>query len=299
VQANAQQPPAGLVAGAGPAGPYQLPQQSSSVPPSLPYQPPAAQVGYGASAAQPKVNVESLLNDLRQVIAAGNAELAQSPWDTGKQTRLKALVDLQALLQSANLPEEQLVLLKNQVAELAVNIRAPNALAAPPPHQTAAFTHTPTPPPVAVAVPPSIASPASATPAAAGVSIDSLFGSGALAALLASRGGSAATPRQSSTPTVAPAPATIRSPLAQAAQPAQASSSSAVPSDALSLVSLLRKQGLLPASGQVGGTPPAPAAATVPPPPPPASLSAFGGLAQAVLSAPGAEIPLKASALKQ
>lgn len=146
-------------------------------------------------------------------------------------------MDLQTILQTQNLPPDQLVLVKNQIAGLAVTIRAP-------PAQTS--TPIPHPQPVAVAPPPP------PTPAAPKVSIDSLFGSGALASLMAR---TSATP-QVSTPQSSPATAAIRSPTPQRAEPMK--SSTPVPTDPMALLNALRKTGILPPTQRTNGSTPVP-----------------------------------------
>ncbi|KAK8133948.1 mRNA cleavage factor complex component Pcf11 [Apiospora sp. TS-2023a] len=237
--------------GAGPFGPPaqgagQYPQhQNISMPTRSTPQPsantPAFQPPYpgGYGMPQPGISVDALNNDIQQLIAASRAEFARNPHDPSIQTRLKALLDLQSILQTQNLPQDQLVLIKNRIAELAVTIRATPA-------------QTPTPVPIAPAV--AVAPPPSAPPAAPKVSLDSLLGPGALAALLAR---SSATPQ---VPTPQPPPATmaIRSPppqrvdLPKPAAPA--------PSDALSLMDMLRKAGMIPPppTGPASGSTPAP-----------------------------------------
>ncbi|KAK7921121.1 hypothetical protein PG985_009143 [Apiospora marii] len=237
--------------GAGPFGPPaqaagQYPQhQNISMPTRSTPQPsastPAFQPPYpgGYGMPQPGISVDALNNDIQQLIAASRAEFARNPHDPSIQTRLKALLDLQSILQTQNLPQDQLVLIKNRIAELAVTIRATPA-------------QTPTPVPIAPAV--AVAPPPSAPPAAPKVSIDSLLGSGALAALLAR---SSATP-QVSTPQPPPATMAIRSPPPQRADLPKPAAPA--PSDALSLMDMLRKAGMIPppSTGPASGSAPAP-----------------------------------------
>ncbi|KAK8107755.1 mRNA cleavage factor complex component Pcf11 [Apiospora kogelbergensis] len=198
------------------------PQPGASTPA---FQPPYPG-GYGMP--QPGISVDALNNDIQQLIAAFKAEFARGPHDPSIQTRLKALLDLQSILQTQNLPQDQLVLIKNRIAELAVTIRATPA-------------QTPTPVPIAPAV--AVAPPPSAPPAAPKVSIDSLLGSGALAALLAR---SSATP-QASTPQPPPATMAVRSPQPQRVElPKPSAPATPAPSDALSLMEMLRKAGMIP-----------------------------------------------------
>ncbi|KAL2128255.1 hypothetical protein VTI74DRAFT_9443 [Chaetomium olivicolor] len=283
------------------------PQPIPSAVPYPPYQQPAGPV-YGAP--QPGISIDKLKDDIQQLIVAEKAEFAQDPLDTSKQTRLKALLDLQTIIQSQDMPQDQLMIIRDRVAELAVNIRrqpqppvsaaGPAAVSAAPstgryPGAAIPFTHTPTPPVVsqqptpvpqsaaaviaaALGRPPSTAAPAP-PPAPGGVSIDSLFGQGALATLL---GGvrNSATPQQTPTPqppaavpapASAPAPvlgpaaaaaiaAALRSPPPQAATPVSAAPPPPPPtaaSNPSALLAMLRQSGLI----GTGATPtPTPAA---------------------------------------
>jgi len=208
------------------------------------------------------------------------------------------------------------VLVRNQVAELssAVKIHAAPQAAAAPPLPTYS-TPTPLPIPVAVAPPPPAPS-ASAPPVAApalggggGLSLDTLFGQGALATLLA--GAKTGTP-VASTSTPYPPPAAIRSPNPPLAQPgppaAPVHPPAAVPSDPMALMAMLRQSGLLPPpSAPPAGT------ATIPPPHPPpaagpldlASLLAKAGQAAGPpssfnnINTPTSDIQLKPSSLKR
>ena len=270
-----------------------MPQPSRSTPqpvPSLVSAPPAypqtsTPEVYGTP--QPGISIDKLNDDIQQLIVTTKAQFAQAPLEASIQTRLRALLDLQSLLQRSNLNQDQLVLIKTQVSELAVNIRVPNT-------QAPALTPTSIAP-VAVAPPP----PVSAPPAP--VSLDSLFGQGALATLLAGAK-KPATPQQFSTPqpTQTPPPATlgaaIRSPAQQPAKPA-----AAVPADPMALMAMLRQSGLLP-------PPPPGTSANAPPPPPPGSFpQGLSGLLSSAKGAPvrqpgdehSGDIQLTASSLKQ
>jgi pre-mRNA cleavage complex 2 protein Pcf11 len=193
--------------------------------------------------------------------------------------------------------------IRDRVAALAVNIRpqpavtaAGGGVAAP----NAAFpgvpyTTTPTPPVVsqqptpvpsaaAAAVAAALARPPSAAaapppPAAGGggVSIDSIFGQGALATLLSGAARKSVTPQQTATPTPQPPPAVpavpalgpaataaiaaaLRSPPPQRpAEPARPASAAPPPSDPSALLAMLRQSGLL----KPGATPTPPQAAPV------------------------------------
>lgn len=237
------------------------------------------------------------------------AEFAQDPLDTSKQTRLKALLDLQTIIQSQDMPQDQLMIIRDRVAELAVKIRPQPPAAARPaaltgpgtaypgvPYTTSTppvVSQQPTPVPLAAAVLP----PAAA--GRAGVSIDSIFGQGALATLLSGATRQSATPQQQ-TPTPQPNPplpalgpaaaaaiaAALRSPPSQTpAQPVRPAAAPP-PSDPSALLAMLRQSGLI----KPGATPtPPPAGAVIPPLP--------GFLSTAGVAADGG-IELKPASLK-
>jgi pre-mRNA cleavage complex 2 protein Pcf11 len=230
--------------------------------------------------AQRGISIDSLKDDIQRLTAAFTAQIAQNPLDPVIQTKLKALMDLQTILQTQNLPQDQLVLVKNQIADLAVNMRAPQA-------QTSAPVAPPNP--VAVAPPPAVAPK---------VSLDSLFGSGALAAIMARNSSTPQVPTpQPPQPPVVPVP--IRSPPPQKVEPQKPVPA---PTDPMALLSMLRQAGmLLPPT-------PATAAASVPSRTAPATLPfplPQGINKNSQPAAPGtiesltSDIMLKASSLKQ
>jgi pre-mRNA cleavage complex 2 protein Pcf11 len=187
-------------------------------------------------ASQAGVSIDALNDDIQRLIPA---LVAKAPHDPSVNTRLKALGDLQTILQTTqNLPQDQVVLIKNKIDELAVTIRPPSAAPIP----------TPTPPQTQHVAPPGPAP--AATPQ---VSLDSLLGQGALAALMARN---SATPQP---PTPQP-PAVAPPPLRPAAQ---ASAAPAAGSDPLALMQALRKAGIL--SGSLPASSTAPAAPAAPP----------------------------------
>lgn len=227
------------------------------------------------------VNREKLSSDIANLIMAMRAEQSQNPNDHSTHTRLKALGDLQVVMQSAVLPPDQLELIQNKVAELAAvtmrNLQSPGP---------ATHNHNMTPqgyglgqrpasqPPanVPVAHPPP---PAHAAAPPGSVSLDSLLGPGALAALMGRR---SATPQQQTTSTPTPQPAAaavVRSPQPAAAQPAAGSSS-----NPLALLDQLRQRGLLPPTGTPTNT--APVAA--PPPLPTGTAQLPPAIAQLLAS---------------
>ncbi|UKZ52476.1 hypothetical protein TrVGV298_006253 [Trichoderma virens] len=217
------------------------------------------------------ISVETLSSDIQNLIVAMRAEFSQNPHDGGVQSRLKALLDLQGVVQHSNLPPDQLELIKNKVTELAaVTIRAPlarNSATSTPPIPAPA-----TAPPLALPVhPPSTSVTPSAVPAAqpaAPVTLDSLLGKGAMAALLSMQ---SANP-QNTAPKPPFAGAPIRSPQMNHIEPPKAAvmppaMPGAPASSASSLLDQLRAAGMLPPATPTNVQ--APIQAPVPPPPPP------------------------------
>jgi len=226
------------------------------------------------------VNADVLNKDIEDLVLATRVEYAQNPHDGSIPTRLKALMDLQAIVQAKNLPQDQLVLVKKQVDELAVKMRVPQVgssttsstpnyqhqhhvslptSVAPPPSTSSAGT-TPVPLPLAqVPTPvPTASAPVPAQPQGH-VTIDSLLGKGALAALLAQQA------ERSARSTPAPAPPATHTPP----QPPPAMLAAAPPQaqDPMALIHQLRQAGLLGAAGHAGAPvapPPAPAVPSIP-----------------------------------
>ncbi|KAI2631925.1 hypothetical protein GGR54DRAFT_6709 [Hypoxylon sp. NC1633] len=267
--------------------------------------------GYGAPPSG--ISVEALKDDIVRLIVASKAQLAHTPHDPSIQMRLRALMDLQSLLQSQNLPQDQLVLVKNQIADLAVTIRAPQAH-----HPSTSVTPAPIPQPVAVAPPPT---------AAPTVSLDSLFGAGTLAAIMARN---ATTTPQASAPYQPPAAAAVHTPpiqraesripstyappvqraesrtpsITQLAPPPAPAPAPALPSDPMALMNMLRQAGLLPASTPAGSSTAnsrLPAAVTGPVPAPAVAPGNVPGHASGPQSIETltSDIGLKPSSLKQ
>ncbi|KAM7217765.1 hypothetical protein V8F06_006899 [Rhypophila decipiens] len=256
---------------------------------------------YGAPRA-PEVNLERLRDDIQQLIVAQTAEFARDPHDASKQTRLRAFLELQTVIQRPDVTREQLMLVRDQVAaELAVKHNMRHGVHHPPPplvnqyppaavpyaaplvmlpQQQQQQTRTPVPQ-VPVAPPPA-------------VSLDSILGQGALATLLGGLRNQAGSvpPSASATPQPVPLPlavppaaaAPVRStPPVPAAQP---------PKDPNALLAMLRQSGILSAANTPTPPPPPEAVPTPPQPipavptpvpaptpviPPPAPASSSGG----------------------
>lgn len=218
---------------------------------------------YGAPAQGAGVNVEALSSDIQNLIVVMQVELAQNPHDPSVQTRLKALRDLQGIVGRTALPQDQLELIKKQVNDLAaVTMKAtsannsasatpqPQSYVPPHPYYQQQHHHQ-------GQVPASAPAPAAAPST---LSLDSLLGQGAMAALLA-RSSS-----QNTTPTP-PQPAhALRSPQPARAQPQHAPAQTQNP---MSLVEQLRAAGLMPAATPSNGS----STPVAPPPAPPAAPS--------------------------
>lgn len=266
---------------------------------AAPFAPP--QGHYGAPAAQAGTSIDSLNNDIEQLIAAVGAALGRSPHSSDIQTELKALLALQGLLRDKykSLPQEQLVAVRNQVDHLAVKYRVsfvarPSITPTPPlpagpfhapmhhqPHQTSSVAPVPS---------------ASAPPAP--VSLDSLLGKGALAALL---NRNSATPQPASTPQTAPATlAALPPPTPQRAEHQKSSTP-----DPMALLGALRGAGLLPPPtpqpsqtplSQLLAPPPLPVMATTPVPPASSQAAGAGSLDLASIIAKAQKIAATAKA---
>ncbi|PTB37342.1 hypothetical protein M441DRAFT_50607 [Trichoderma asperellum CBS 433.97] len=223
----------------------------NSTPASFPQ---AAQGPYGSGLPLPSgISVETLSSDIQNLIVAMRAEFSQNPHDSGAQSRLKALLDLQSVVQHSNLPPDQLELIKNKVTELAaVTIRATLG------HSSANSTPIPAPavpPAMALSVhPPSTSvtpSPVPAAQSAVPVTLDSLLGKGAMAALLSMQSSNS---QQNTTPKPPFAGVPIRSPQMNHNEPPKAAAALAPPpsmpaapaSSASSLLDQLRAAGMLP-----------------------------------------------------
>ncbi|RFU75008.1 mrna cleavage factor complex component pcf11 [Trichoderma arundinaceum] len=254
-------------------GPYPPPSNTASYNSTpVPFHP-AALGSYGSGLPLPSgISVETLSSDIQNLIVAMRAEFSQNPHDGGVQSRLKALLDLQGVVQHTNLPPDQLELIKNKVTELAaVTMRAPLA------RSSATSTPIPAPvtaPPLALPVhPPSTSvtpSPVPAAQAAAPVTLDSLLGKGAMAALLSMQSANS----QNTTPKPPFASVPIRSPQMSHNEPPKAAAvpppmAAATASSASSLLDQLRAAGMLPPATPTNVPIPSQTPVAPPPLPPP------------------------------
>lgn len=194
----------------------------------------------------PVVSLETLKSDIARLIVMSRNDFTLNPHDTSKQIRLKALFDLQNVLESQVLPQDQLVAVRMQVDQLSASAPPPQVVPTPVPQPS--YVPAPIQTPVTL--------PVQTQPSAS--SLGALLGQGgnaqsAIAALLARA--ASATPRiQTPTP-----PQTFQQPvLAPSPRPASVQPAStpnltpAVPATApanpLALLNKLRASGLLKAT---------------------------------------------------
>ncbi|KAI4126717.1 MAG: hypothetical protein LQ338_003620 [Usnochroma carphineum] len=221
----------------------QPPQHPQPTPPAyqLPYQPPTPY----APQPPPLEDLASLHRDIEDLISTTKHEFAARHWDTQLQTKLKALLDLQSIMRSQQLPPIQIQAVRNQVSQLAQTSQPAPLL---PPASMPLPNPVPTPVPSTYPAPP----PSSSQPSA---DLQSLINSNALADILASAArANQNTPVPSVSPS-APPPQYPPEPTSQApSNPAPTSSSSTT-----SLLANLQALGMLaPSSSAPNGTIPAP-----------------------------------------
>ncbi|KAH8820510.1 hypothetical protein F5884DRAFT_764316 [Xylogone sp. PMI_703] len=233
-------------------------------------------------------SIDALNSDIANLITVSKADFSQNPWDSSIQTRLKALLDLQTILQSQTLPPEQIALIRDQVAQLSEAAKPSPRIQTPP-------THVPTPTPVAAPQPP-----------AQQPTLASLLGPGALAALLARQSASSQAPTPPSAQVQAPAPAVVSvpSPRPQPAQPQYVPPPAVPPAnpviDASSLLEKLRAAGMLPAVPQVAKAPPVTHSLpqSIPQPPILNNTSSVHNLSRPALAEIPNDVVLKPASLK-
>ncbi|KAK6498595.1 hypothetical protein TWF481_011179 [Arthrobotrys musiformis] len=109
------------------------------------YQQLAAQLGLTAPNLLANIpTTDALLNDIRPLISTTQARFAENPWDTEIQKRLKALLDLQTILSTQQLPTDQLSQIRDQLSRIAISVHVP---AQPPAQAHQIPTLQPAPPP--------------------------------------------------------------------------------------------------------------------------------------------------------
>ena len=223
---------------------------------------------YGQQYQQPQqgpIDLAALHRDIESLIAGARADFARNPLEPSIQQRLKALLDLQSILQRQQLPEDQLKLIRDQVSQLSAAAPAPRPVSSMP----APSIPAPAPAPVITNPPPPVPTPQAALPA----NLQAFFNPSTLAELIR-----ATTNAQTRTPpppmphpVTQPNPAPISAPASTA--PAAAAENP--------LIASLRARGLLP--------PPATGAPPITPTPPPNLPFIIPG--QAGFTAPTPSIP--------
>lgn len=161
--------------------PYQTP-----TPITYPYQPP------------PMQDLNALHRDIENLISTTKLEFAARHWDTGLQTKLKALLDLQSIMRNQQLPPNQVQAIRDQVSQLAQTQPPATPTPGQPPNSMLLPNPVPTPTASAYPAPP----PSTSQPPA---DIQRLLDSNALAEILASAARvKQSTPVQSAAPSIPP-----------------------------------------------------------------------------------------------
>ncbi|KAL2052761.1 hypothetical protein ABVK25_007001 [Lepraria finkii] len=200
----------------------------------------------------PPQNLDSLKRDIADLIGKTKAAFASSPYDDTLRIRLQALLDLQNILNTRQLPSHEIQAIRDQVAQLSGNSHPPSV---PPPYVP--------PPLVPQQQPPPRQSPAQGPTPQPG-DLQALLSSRNLADIIAKAQRSTSTPPATQTPY---------------SQPQQVPTSYPPVSSGpgTDLMAMLRAQGLLrpnvniPTNGPLGYVPPR--SATNTPPVLPASLA--------------------------
>ena len=225
---------------------------------------------------QQSQNIELLHRDIEGLIRATQDEFAISPYDAGVQTRLKALLDLQSILRSQQLPPDQIQAVRNQVNVMQAAQAAPRPITIP--------IITPTPPVSMPYAPPVQLPYQSSTPSQAPPPVPS---TNYLAGLLASveRSKSLQTGNPYTPPPVTSAPLVPHIPAVPEENP---------------LIARLRASGLLGGAGTppISGTP-AQASGQAPPNHPIGGSLNLSDLLRGAIPVKKNEIDLTAPSLKQ
>ncbi|KAI5266219.1 hypothetical protein E4T47_08304 [Aureobasidium subglaciale] len=254
-----------------------------------------------SAALNPQDDLNKLKADIHGLIAGFQTEFARNPYDSQVQTKLKALLDLQAVVQTQQLNSDAIGMIKKQVAQL----QAVQAQPLPPPSATPQQSQWQAPTPVNLPFqpPPPVPQGFAPTPSAPPPVAPPAFAPGILEQLLAStaNGQKPSTPVvQAALRSMPPPPPPTQSPRTAAALPAGPSGNP--------LLDALRAANILP--GSSNATPAPPSGLPVPPPPAPPALSILQqlqGLAPKLGSTPmpppgtpaKVRIPINAAALKR
>ncbi|KAI4239160.1 MAG: hypothetical protein L6R40_005593 [Gallowayella cf. fulva] len=140
-----------------------------------PYQPPTPHTYQ----SPPTHDLGSLHRDIDNLISTTKLEFAARHWDTGLQTRLKALLDLQSIMRNQQLPPNQIQAIRDQVSQLAQTQPPATPVLTQQPVSMPLPIPVPTPTPSAYPAP----APSTAQPSA---DIQRFLDSNALAEILAS-----------------------------------------------------------------------------------------------------------------
>jgi pre-mRNA cleavage complex 2 protein Pcf11 len=176
-----------------------------------------------------EVDLAALNRDIEALIAAARSDFANNPLDPSVQQRLKALLDLQGILQRQELTQDQLKLVRDQVSALTPK----SALSVP----------QSVPPTIPVISTPSMATPTQTL----SQPLQQLLNPGTLAELI-----KATAARQQPTP-----PPQVHSILPQMPIPSSTPQPATIPATENPLIAALRARGLLPPAS----APPAPSTA--------------------------------------
>ncbi|KAF3483559.1 mRNA cleavage factor complex component Pcf11 [Arthroderma uncinatum] len=188
--------------------------------------------------SQEPINLAALHRDVDSLILSVRLEFTANPLNTAVQQKLKALVDLQSILQQQRLPEAQLRQIRDQVSQLSASSAKPTPTPAP----AALPAHISTP---AISTPPMGAIP----PQAPQPNLQALLNPNTLAELIKATA-QKPTPNPQSQPYTQPVASAPT--LAAAVQPAAATSLNNNP-----LIASLRARGLLPPATAIStATPP-------------------------------------------
>ena len=201
------------------------PVQYSAQPAAPPVQAPYLQTPLYNQASQSYGYLDSLNKDIASLISSARTEFATNPFDQGIQQRLKALLDLQSILQTQSLPPDQLQMIRDQVAQLSSTAQSSVSHAAPLPPQPTLQQQEP--------------------------NLSSLFAPNALAELLASTAN-----RQQPTPPPPQHALPVR-PVQTPLPPAPPSATPTATTGESSLLASLRAAGMLPPLSSTPTLPPA------------------------------------------
>ena len=209
----------------------QYPSQQYPIPQSQPQnQYPGQPLSVQPPGTPSTVDIGALHRDLDNLVAAAKSEFAHNISDTGVQQRLKALLDLQTIVKSRPLPDNQLRQIRDQVSLLGPSVR-PIPRPTTPPASLPLQVVAPTPP-------------ISAQQSTAQTAIPSFINSSSLADLIRATAG-----RTQPTPPP-PQPPAPSFPLPQATStPPVKPAVTATPAAENPLIAQLRAAGILPATG--------------------------------------------------